>query len=207
MLTIPLDDERSTEVAVTALMAGEVIVLPTDTVYGLAAVPRDPAAVDRIFQAKGRPAQMHLPILASSLEQVRDLGVEFSGAASALAERWWPGPLTLVFGFSSRAARPAWLHGREEVAVRIPGHPYLLGLMARTGVLTVTSANPHGATTPPSADEVAHLLAPHVTLIIDGGILATTPSTVVNVRSADIVVEREGAIAHDAIIETLATVQ
>jgi L-threonylcarbamoyladenylate synthase len=140
------------------------------------------------------------------LEQVDDLGVHFTDSATALAARWWPGPLTMVFGFSSERERATWLHVREEVAVRIPAYPFLLAVMERTGVLTVTSANPHGAGTPPSADEAAAALGSHVNLIIDGGTLATTPSTLVNVRDDNISVEREGAIARDAIARTLAGV-
>ena len=76
---------------------------------------------------------MHLPVLAASLDQVRALGVAFTPAARALARPWWPGPLTLAFGFEPGAPRPAWLAGRDEVAVRIPDHDFLRALLARTG--------------------------------------------------------------------------
>ena len=168
-----------------------------------AATLRD--AVGRIFLAKARPAHTHLPVLAASLEQVASLGVEFSDAARALAARWWPGPLTLAFGFSATSERPAWLEGRSEVAVRIPDHPFLLDVMTETGVLLVTSANHHGQATAPSAAEAAQALAPHVALIVDGGVLASTPSTLVNVAVDPPVVERQGAIAGDAVADALAS--
>jgi L-threonylcarbamoyladenylate synthase len=206
MQTLHIDEDDAVATTVAALRAGAVVVVPTDTVYGLAAAPDRPEAVAGIYQAKGRPEQMHLPVLAASLDQVRQLGTAWSPGAAALADRWWPGPLTLVFGFAAAAERPAWLADRQEVAVRIPDHAFLLAVMAQTGVLLVTSANQHGQATAPDADQAAHLLAPHVSLIVDGGTLATTPSTLVNVRPAAPTIEREGAIDAATITTTLASV-
>ncbi len=178
--------------------------MPTDTVYGLAARPEDREAVQLIYRAKGRPDGMHLPVLAASLDQVRALGVELTEAAATLARRWWPGPLTLAFGFADGAPRPEWLAGRDEVAVRIPDHDFLRGLLRRTGVLLVTSANPHGAPTPRAAADVAASLGDDVDLIVDGGRLTEVPSTLVNVRPARPTVEREGVIAVAEIERALA---
>jgi L-threonylcarbamoyladenylate synthase len=199
-----LADDAGAQAAVDALRGGGVVVVPTDTVYGLAARPADPGAVQAVFDAKGRPGGMHLPVLAASLEQVRALGIELTIAAQTLAERWWPGPLTLAFGFATGAARPAWLNGRDEVAVRIPDHDFLRGLLSETGVLLVTSANPHGAPTPLTADDVAAALGNSVSLIVDGGELTEVPSTLVNVRGANVVVEREGVIAQREIAHAVA---
>ena len=168
--------------------------VPTDTVYGIAALPDVDGAAGRIYVAKGRPGHLQLPVLAASLEQVHGLGVAFTPAATALAARWWPGPLTLAFGFSAASIRPHWLTEREEVAVRIPQNDFLLALLRATGPLLVTSANRHGAATPPSAEEAARQLAPQVDLAIDAGTLDSSPSTLVNVRSLVADVEREGAI-------------
>ena len=129
------------------------------------------------------------------MAQVRALGVAFNTAAEVLAERWWPGPLTLAFGFDPGLERPGWLAGREEVAVRIPDHDFLRSLLEQTGVLVVTSANPHGAPTPRTAHDVAASLGPAVDLVVDGGPLEDVPSTLVNVRRPEPEVEREGAIA------------
>jgi L-threonylcarbamoyladenylate synthase len=192
---LPSHDAAAVGAAAAALRAGQVVVVPTDTVYGLAALPGEARAVRAIYLAKDRPDQLQLPVLAATLGQVRQLGVAFSAAATTLAGRWWPGPLTLAFGFSAGAARPEWLAGRDEVAVRIPAHDFLLALTRLTGVLAVTSANRHGVATPASADEAAAQLAPHVDLAIDGGVLDAVPSTLVNVSGTEPVVEREGAIA------------
>ena len=195
MRTLHVDDPDAIDAAVAALRAGEVVVVPTDTVYGLAARPDDAGAVDTIYRAKHRPDKLPLPVLAATLDQVRQLGVAFSDAAVTLATRWWPGPLTMAFGFSPAVPRPPWLEDREEVAVRIPQHAFLLALTQRTGVLVVTSANRHGAATPATAGEAASQLAPHVGLAIDGGVLDGVPSTLVNVRATEPVIERTGAIA------------
>jgi L-threonylcarbamoyladenylate synthase len=202
--TLCADDEGALGAAATALRSGEVVVVPTDTVYGLAAMPDRPEAVQRIYLAKDRPHRLPLPVLAASLDHVRQLGVAFSDAAAILSARWWPGPLTLAFGFSTTGTRPPWLAGREEVAVRIPANEFLLALMRTTGVLVVTSANRHGEATSPSAAEAGSHLAPHVDLVIDAGTLDSVPSTLVNVRGPGAVVEREGSISREAVAAALA---
>jgi L-threonylcarbamoyladenylate synthase len=194
------DGER---VAAAWLRRGGVAVVPTDTVYGLAARPAEEAAVRTIYRLKGRPEGMHLPVLAASVDQVRELGVAVTPGAEALAAKWWPGPLTLAFGFEPQGERPAWLQGRTEVAVRIPAHPFLQAVLQQTGVLVVTSANPHGAPTPRTASEVAGALGSAVELIVDGGELHDVPSTLVNVNGPAPSVEREGAIPRHAIAAAL----
>jgi len=189
------------------LRGGGVVVVPTDTVYGLAARPDQPAAVRAVYRAKGRPEGMALPVLAATIEQVRALGVAFTPAAAALARWWWPGPLTLALGFAGDGTRPSWLKGRAEVAVRIPNHPFMLALLAETDVLVVTSANPHGAPTPRTAEDVVASLGPGVDLVVDGGRLAEVPSTLVNVAGAEPVVERQGAISRADVAAALADVR
>jgi L-threonylcarbamoyladenylate synthase len=196
-------DHEGARAAADTLQRGGVIIVPTDTVYGLAARPEDSDAVQAVYRAKGRPGDMHLPVLAASLDQVRALGVDVTDAAGALAGRWWPGPLTLAFGFDAGSNRPAWLAGRDEVAVRIPDHEFLLGLLRETGVLLVTSANPHGAPTARVADDVAASLSDSVDLIVDGGALTEVPSTLVNVRGEQARVEREGVISRAEIEDAL----
>jgi L-threonylcarbamoyladenylate synthase len=197
-------DDAGAAAAAEVLGAGGIVVVPTDTVYGLAARPADARAVSGVYRAKGRPEGMHLPVLAASLDQVRALGVDFTAPAATLAQVWWPGPLTLAFGFASGAARPAWLAGRDEVAVRIPDHAFLRAVLSGNGVLVVTSANPHGAPTPRTAEDVAVRLGASVDLIVDGGPLTEVPSTLVNVRGTVPVVEREGAISAEEVAGALA---
>ena len=204
MRTLDQHESGVVEAAASSLRAGEVIVVPTDTVYGVAALPTIPSAVRAIYAAKDRPTGQHLPVLAGALEQVRQLGVDLNQRAEALAAQWWPGPLTLVMGFEAGRPRPEWLDGREEIAVRIPDHPFLRSLLQETGALLVTSANQHGSVTPPTADEAATELGGWVSLLVDGGTLQSVPSTLVNVRAETAVVEREGAIPDAAIRAVLA---
>jgi L-threonylcarbamoyladenylate synthase len=110
----------------------------------------------------------------------------------------------MALGFQAGLDRPDWLAGREEVAVRIPDHAFLRTLLQQTGVLVVTSANPHGAPTPLTAQDVAAGLGPSVGLVVDGGALRDVPSTLVNVREAEPVVEREGAISRAEVAAALA---
>jgi L-threonylcarbamoyladenylate synthase len=197
-------DEDGARAAAETLQRGGLVVVPTDTVYGLAVRPGDDDAVQAVYRAKGRPGGMHLPVLAASLDQVRALGVEVTTAAGVLAGRWWPGPLTLAFGFEAGSARPDWLAGRDEVAVRIPDHDFLRGLLRATGVLLVTSANPHGAPTARVAGDVSLSLGDAVDLIVDGGELTEVPSTLVNVRGEQPAIEREGVISRTEIETALA---
>jgi L-threonylcarbamoyladenylate synthase len=111
----------------------------------------------------------------------------------------------MVLGFSGTNPPPSWLADREEVAVRIPRNNCLLDLMRATGVLVVTSANRHGAATPASAGEAGAQLTPHVELVVDAGTLDVIPSTLVNLRGGQAVVEREGAISGAAIAEAIAS--
>ncbi len=202
--------------AATALLGGRVVVVPTDTVYGLAALPTSDAAVRSVYRIKQRPRELLLPVLAARIEDVRGLGVKVTAAAEAFAAGWWPGPLTMAFGFDEGAARPDWLATRTEVAVRVPDHELLRRILARTGPLFVTSANPHGAPTPVTASAVVAALrgspeAAHaVALVVDGGRLTEVPSTLVNVNvnvagAGDRpVVEREGAVPTSALEAVLA---
>jgi L-threonylcarbamoyladenylate synthase len=196
-------DAEGKRVTADWLRQGDVAVVPTDTVYGLAARPDQVDAVGAVYRMKGRPEGMHLPVLAASVAQVRGLGVAFTPAAEALARRWWPGPLTMAFGFDPQSERPSWLEGRSEVAVRIPDHDFLRELLEQTGVLVVTSANPHGTPTPRTAQDVAEALGSSVELVVDGGTLHDVPSTLVNVNGSEPSVEREGAIPRQAIADAL----
>src|ERR1700733_7121616 len=162
-------DAEGERVTAEWLLQGGVAVVPTDTVDGLAAQPTEVAAVRTIYRLKGRPEGLHLPVLAASVDHVRSLGVSFTSAAEALARHWWPGPLTLAFGFDPRGERPEWLRGRTGVAVCISPDPFLHAAPQRTGMRVVTSANPHGAPTPRTAKDVAVALGSAVELLVDAG--------------------------------------
>ena len=133
----------STEEAVAALKRGELIGIPTDTLYGIAADPYNEDAIERIFELKGRPGIKPLALLVASIEQGTTVAA-FSDRAVELAERHWPGALTLVLPRLDSV--PPWIghRGRRTVGLRCPDHQTALGLLTIVGPLAVTSANVTG---------------------------------------------------------------
>lgn len=183
------DPAEAVAAALAALKSGEPVVMATDTVYGLVALARDQAAVARVFELKGRPAERRIAVLVTGAAQAETL-VRLSPPARRLAERRWPGPLTLVA--ARTPAAPAWVGDPATIGVRCPDDEVLLRL-AGAGPLAATSANRHGSETPPTAGEVARQL-PGIGLVIDGGPRPGAASTVVDVTGAAPVVLRPGPI-------------
>ncbi|GGT58437.1 threonylcarbamoyl-AMP synthase [Streptomyces kurssanovii] len=151
------------------LRAGGLVALPTETVYGLGANAEDPAAVARIFQVKGRPPSHPLIVHLGDAEQLDDWVQDVPAAARLLAERFWPGPLTLVLRRGSRVPLEA-TGGLETVAVRVPDHPVALALLSSFGSgVTAPSANRFGSVSPTTADHVRAELGDAVDFVLDGG--------------------------------------
>jgi len=154
--------------AVAALRRGDLAVLPTDTVYGLAADAFSPPAVDRLLAAKGRGRDMPVPVLVGAWRGLDGLALAVTPTMRSLREAFWPGPLTLIVP----AARSlAWDLGetRGTVAVRMPLHPVALAVLAETGPLAVSSANRSGQ--PPASDveQAEYQLGSTVAVYLDGG--------------------------------------
>ena len=188
---------------VDSLSGGGVVVIPTDTVYGLAVLPAFPRSVDRVYALKRRPRHLNLPVMVASEKDFETLGLAVTEAAARLLRSpLIPGSLTLAMGFLEGRV-PAWLEGREEVAVRIPNDLRLLSVLRQTGPLLVTSANAHGSMTSESLADVLAQLDGAPDLAVDGGVLHTVPSTLVNCRCDPPVVEREGTITRAQIMEQL----
>lgn len=182
------------EQIVECLGNGGVVLVPTDTVYGLAVSPNFDKSIDRLFALKRRPRNVNLPIMVASEAELEPLGFEISGSARRLLHSpLIPGSLTLALGFSSDY-RPAWLARRDEAAVRIPNDERLLAVLSRTGPLLVTSANAHSAETPDNVADILAQLDGAPDLWIDGGTLRTTASTLVNCRVDPPVIERVGVV-------------
>jgi L-threonylcarbamoyladenylate synthase len=184
--------------AVEALRAGWVVGLPTDTVYGLAVDPWQPEAVDRLFALKERPPTVALPVVIGRLDQAEPVTGPLTGSARELADRYWPGPLTLVVprapGFDADLGGPP--ASRGTVGVRWPAHPLIQALCRELGPLALTSANRHGAPPATTALEVARAFpdAGQLAAILDGGVCDGVPSTVVECRGATTRCLRQGAI-------------
>lgn len=190
------------EQAAKIVLEGGLIAYPTDTVYGLGCNPFDEDTVDRLVKAKER-VKGSLPILVSSLEDAGRLG-EISDLAARLAERFWPGPLTLVVPprtkFPSRVTRDTLV-----VGLRIPDHETALRLIRECGgALIGTSANISGRPSLRTAEEVVRELDRRVDLVLDGGAAPLgRESTVVRVLGEESTVLRDGAISRDDILKTL----
>lgn len=180
--------------AAEAALAGRLVVLPTDTVYGIGTRPDDPAATARLFEAKGRPRELALPVLVASREQAEEIAV-FDERARRLAGRFWPGALSLVLPRTERSR--SWALGEETstIAVRMPHHPLALALLARTGPLAVTSANRSGEPTPSTCEELQRVFGDAVAVYLcEPEPLVGAPSTVVDLTGPELRVLREGAL-------------
>ena len=166
---------------VEALQRGEVVVLPTETVYGLATLP---SATSRIFELKGRAPDVPLAVLCASAHQALRLADDPGAAVTRVAEALWPGPLTLVLprrpGLGYELGEPA-----TTIGVRCPDHALVRSIAVAVGPIAVTSANIHGQPTPATATEIARLFGIGVAAVIDGGKLTGTPSTVLDATSPD----------------------
>jgi len=199
------DEEReaAVEAASLAIQRGALVVMPTDTVYGLAADAFDKESVQELLSAKGRGRDMPPPVLVSAATTLDALAVKVPGWARSLVEEFWPGALTLVCHAHSSLQ---WDLGdtRGTVAVRMPDHRLALDLLERTGPLAVSSANLTGHPAAVDADMAEEMLADHVAVIIDDGPSpGGSSSTIVDVRGHRGKVLRTGAISLEELNEAL----
>jgi tRNA threonylcarbamoyl adenosine modification protein (Sua5/YciO/YrdC/YwlC family) len=193
------DPEAVVDDVVELLLEGGVIVLPTDTVYGLAALPGDEAAMARLFALKGRDAGAPVAVLCTDVRQAAAL-VDPAALASLrpVGERWWPGPLTLVLprrpGIELHLGRP-----EDTVGVRVPDHALVRAVTERTGPLAATSANRHRQPTAVTVEEAVLALGTELDAVVDGGALEGRASTVIDATTSPWRVLREGPLPADEI--------
>jgi L-threonylcarbamoyladenylate synthase len=200
--TLPITNPKSFARAVEILNRGGLVAFPTDTVYGLAAQVDNPAAIEKLYQAKQRSKEKAIPVLLGSPAELEQVAASVSPAAQKLAEAFWPGPLTLVI--VGHPDLPDNLAPGPTLGVRIPDHPDALTLLGLTGPLAVTSANLSGGENASSATEVAAQLSGRIDLILDGGVTpGGQPSTVVDCTSESLTILRSGPISQDEIQQKL----
>jgi L-threonylcarbamoyladenylate synthase len=187
--------------AAAALRTGEVVALPTETVYGLAANALNPEAVSRIFEIKGRPAHNPLIVHVASFEMARKCVAEWPAVADKLAEAFWPGPLTLVLP-RSKAIPDIVTAGGRTVGVRWPSHPLIQAVIRECGFpLAAPSANLSNRVSPTSAEHVRKQLADKIHLIVDGGRSQVgIESTVLDISVLPPQVLRPGIIHEQALL-------
>ena len=197
---ITTDVDRAVEV----LLAGGLVALPTETVYGLAADASSPTSVARVFAVKGRPADHPLIVHVGGPDDVDHWAREVPGYARRLARDLWPGPLTLVLP-RTPAAGDHVTGGQDTVGLRAPSHPIARALIARTGVgVAAPSANRFGRVSPTTADhvlaELEGLLVPGVDVVLDGGPSTVgVESTIVDCTGESPVLLRPGSVTPDQI--------
>ncbi|MGE5124339.1 MAG: L-threonylcarbamoyladenylate synthase [Acidobacteriaceae bacterium] len=188
--------------AVDILQHGGLVAFPTDTVYGLAALPFMSEFVERLFSAKGRNNSRAIAILIGDYPDLERVVGQFNEKSMRLAQHFWPGPLTLVV--PKLASLPDELSPDITIGVRMPDHPVALALLRRAGPLAVTSANISGQENTNSAEEVKQQLGGRVHLILDGGQTSGgVPSTVVDCIADTLTILRQGPISLEALKEAL----
>jgi L-threonylcarbamoyladenylate synthase len=195
---------NSVDEVVAAVRAGKPVVLPFDTVYGLAADPYREGPVRRLYRLKGRDEAQPTALVAASLDYLLECIPELRGRAASLARLLLPGPLTLVLPNPARRFR--WLTGvnQESIGVRVPDVAGPGGeVLERVGAVVATSANHPGEPDPRRLDDVPEDIRTGAAAMLDGGELPGTPSTVVDLTGPEPRVLREGALPADEILRRL----
>jgi L-threonylcarbamoyladenylate synthase len=199
-ILLAADSPLAIETALKVLRGGGLVAYPTDTVYGLAALLNDAAAIERIYQAKERSPNKAIAVLIGELEQIDQVAAQLPAAARRLAERFWPGALTLVV--PRHPDLPANLSPLPTIGVRMPDHAFARELLRHAGPLATTSANLSGGPNPRDAQEVLAQLDGRIELVVDGGAApGGVPSTVVDCSGEQLAILREGAISAATIFE------
>lgn len=190
------------DAAIEVLGAGGIVAYPTETFYGLGARFNDEAALQRLFELKGRPEGKPFPLIVGTDASLSLVAAEVSGAARGLSDAYWPGPLTILF--KAREGLPEAVTLEGKVAVRVPGESFGLALArALTFPITATSANPSGGAPPSRADEVARYFPEGIDLLIDAGPTpGGKPSTVVDASGRKMRLIRAGAVELPGISQT-----
>ncbi|MFE9636226.1 L-threonylcarbamoyladenylate synthase [Streptomyces sp. NPDC054840] len=189
--------------AASAVRRGELVVLPTDTLYGIGADAFSPEAVHDLLAAKGRGRGMPTPVLIGSPNTLHGLVTDFSEQAWELVDAFWPGALTLV---AKHQPSLAWDLGDTHgtVAVRMPLHPVAIELLTEVGPMAVSSANLSGHPAPEDCDAAREMLGDSVSVYLDGGPTpGIQPSSIVDVTGKVPVLLREGALTADQLREVV----
>lgn len=198
----------SIEEIAAELKKGEVIAFPTETVYGLGANALDSEAVEKIFIAKGRPSDNPLIVHIASIEQLQYLTEEINETSKLLIERFWPGPLTIIFK-KKKGISELVTAGLDTIAVRMPNHPIALAIIRTANIpIAAPSANSSGKPSPTTAEHVLNDLDGKVAGIVDGGPTGIgVESTVIDVSMETPIILRPGAVTIEELREVLGKVE
>ena len=202
MKTLRLTD--NIEKAAAILRAGGLVAVPTETVYGLAGNGLDVQAVEAVYEVKGRPAVKPLSLMVPGPESMEEYCLDVPPQAKLLAERFWPGPLTIVLK-ARETIPPIVLAGGDTVGLRCPDHRMTLELLKLTGLpFAAPSANPSGEESPKSAERVLEYFGGRIDAVVDGGECGIgRESTIISLAQTPYRVLRRGALAEDEIADAL----
>lgn len=204
-----VDKNESYAQAVTILQEGGVVAFPTETVYGLGAIATDEQAVQRLFEAKGRPSDNPLIVHIGTEEEVTLYAKEIPEQAHTLMEAFWPGPLTLVFDRVPGVIAPNVTPGVSTIGLRIPCHPVALKLLRTLKApLAAPSANQSGKPSPTRAAHVMKDLEGLIPLVLDGGLTGLgLESTVLDMTTEPPTILRPGGVTEEQLMEVIGAVQ
>ncbi len=201
-----IDDalDRATEL----LQAGELVGVPTETVYGIAADATDPLAIAKLFEVKGRSSFHPISVLCRSASMAFDLLTDVPQSAVRLAARFWPGPLTMILPKRSEAVPDLLTAGLPFVGVRVPDHPLTLALLERFGrPLAVPSANRSGHVSPTTAEAVRREFGEEIHLVLDGGACQIgVESTILSFAWTPPALIRQGGVPHELLEQEIGTI-
>lgn len=181
---------------------GGVVVFPTDTVYGIGCDPHNDAAVKRIFSIKGREEKKPLPVLVSNIDDAEKI-VSLGPRGRALADKFWPGGLTIVAPIKDTKMSPGVTAGKNSLAVRVPANECILKVLEACRHLVGTSANLSGNPAPKDAQSALKSLSGFDAILVEREPLGGTESTIVDVSDPNAKIVRQGAISEDAIRKVL----
>jgi L-threonylcarbamoyladenylate synthase len=188
--------------AVEFLREGSPVAFPTDTVYGLGVLAFDQRGIDQLYAVKQRNSLKAIPILLGDPAEMAQVTAGMGGIALRLAQRFWPGPLTLVV--PRHPGLPLNLSPQPTIGVRMPDHPVALSLLRLTGPLAVTSANQSGSESSATPQEVLAQIGGRIPLILDGGRTpGGLPSTVVDCTGPELIILRQGPISMPELLAAL----
>jgi L-threonylcarbamoyladenylate synthase len=199
---LPLEDPQSLRQATAVLRRGGLVAMPTDTVYGVAALVFESRSIERLYEVKIRTRALPIPVLIASPENLRLVTNHIPQYGRLLASRYWPGPLTMVFEGSFQL--PKEISETGTVGIRMPDHRFVLSLIEMVGPLGMTSANLSGEGNAQSAAEVLDALGGKIDLLIDGGSTGgSVASTVIDCTGDRPKILRKGPISIEEILSVL----
>jgi L-threonylcarbamoyladenylate synthase len=191
-------DERGIKAAYDSIKKGEIVVFPTDTVYGIGCDPYNKGAINKIYKIKGRDKTKQLPVLAYSKKELKNIA-DFDENSEKMADKFWPGPLTLILKVKDKKIQES-LGLQEKIAVRVPKHPCVLALLKECKLLVGTSANFSGQSSFNDSKRIIGKFTGYDILLDGGKILDFGESTIIQFEGNELKIVREGKIKSESLV-------